>query len=70
MKHIISIDDSTSIGKKLLGVLRTKKLNKAVKFLSKEEMEEYEDKVLGQLMEEGANDNYVDIEEVLKELRS
>ena len=69
MKHIITIDDRSKIGKNLLDLLRTlSKTSKTVDFLSSETLEELEDETLLKLMKEGQQSGYADTDEVLKKL--
>ena len=69
MKHIITIDDRSKIGKNLLDLLRTlSKTGKTVDFLSSETLEELEDETLLKLMKEGQQSGYADTDEVLKKL--
>ncbi len=74
MKHIITIDDRSKIGRNLLELLRIlSKSSKAVDFLSSdvetsEALEDLQDAALLKLMEEGSKSGYADTQEVLKKL--
>lgn len=79
MKHIITIDDRSKIGRNLLELLRVlSKSSKAIDFLSSgvemseveasEVLEDLQDAALLKLMDEGRKSGYADTEEVLKKL--
>ena len=68
MERIVSINDSTSKGKMLLSLLKEFIGSKSVTFLTEEELEEKEDKVLLKMMEDGRKSGKADTKKVLKKL--
>lgn len=66
MKHTLIIDDSTSIGKHLLGIIKSIKANsKAVTFISEEEAE---DNAIAKMIDKGLKSGLANKSVVLKKL--
>lgn len=69
MTHIVAIDDKTRQGKMLIELLRSFKKPSSFLFLSEKELEKMEDKVFGEMIEEGRTGKYVDTDAFLKKLK-
>ncbi len=77
MKHILEINDKTESGKQLLSYARflakEKDGKKGIEFLSREELEEKEDEVLGKMMAKEETGKYLtkkETESFLKKLKA
>lgn len=69
MKHTILIDDSTSLGKNILGIIQSLvKTNKGIEVLSEAEIEKHEDKLLARMMVESSKSGKADTQSVLRKL--
>lgn len=67
MKQVVMIDTDTEIGKNISALLHTLSTNsKAISFLSEEELEDLEDKVLGTMMYESMKSGKADKQDLLK----
>ncbi|MCX6352831.1 MAG: hypothetical protein NTX03_13385 [Bacteroidetes bacterium] len=69
MRYTIQIDDSTNVGKNILGIIQSLiKDNKGIEVISEEEIEKREDMLLAKMMKESAKSGRADTDAVLRKL--
>ena len=67
MKQVVMIDMDTEIGQNIYALLHTLSTsNKGISFLSEDELEHLEDKVLGTMMHESLKSGKADKQDLLK----